>query len=225
MRSLSVLPPSPGGLWPGALDRCDHDGRAGGSGTPCVACSRIGASVGVRAGSPHVRCERGRRGKIPHGAFGGHTARMGATAVRPLERVRARGWPVIGESDSDLVARVRSGDEGAFEAIYDRYHRGLLAFCRHMLGGRHDAEDALQLSLVSAYRALGNGSDVDINLKPWLYTIARNRCLSMLRARRDERLGDDAADADRAFDGLADEVQRRSDLRDLVRELQRLPED
>src|SRR5919106_981712 len=75
--------------------------------------------------------------------------------VRPLERGRARGWPVIGESDSDLVARVRSGDEGAFEAIYDRYHRGLLAFCRHMLGGRHDAEDALQLSLVSAYRALG----------------------------------------------------------------------
>jgi RNA polymerase sigma factor (sigma-70 family) len=150
---------------------------------------------------------------------------MGATAVRPRERGPARVWPVVDESDGALVARLRAGDDDAFEAIYDRYHRGLLAFCRHMLGGRHDAEDALQLSLVSAYRALRNGSDGDIDLKPWLYTIARNRCLSMLRARRDEPVGHDLAEDGRAFHGLADEVQRRSDLRDLVEELQRLPED
>jgi RNA polymerase sigma factor (sigma-70 family) len=149
---------------------------------------------------------------------------MGATAVRPLERGRTRGWPVVGASDCDLVARVRAGDDGAFEAIYDRYHRGLLAFCRHMLGGRSDAEDALQLSLVAAYRALRDGTDRDIDLKPWLYAIARNRCLSMLRTRHDEPVAD-PAEAGRAFDGLADAVQQRSDLRELVLELQRLPEE
>jgi RNA polymerase sigma factor (sigma-70 family) len=87
-------------------------------------------------------------------------------------------------ADEQLVARVRTGDEAAFEAIYDRYHVSLLAFCRHMLGTREEAEDALQHVFVAAYRAL-RADDTEVCLRPWLYTIARNRCLSVLRARRD----------------------------------------
>src|SRR3712207_3724651 len=93
-----------------------------------------------------------------------------------------RGRLLQTEDDDVLVAAVRRGDDAAFEVIYDRYHRGLLAFCRHMLGSREEAEDALQQTFVSAYRALARHED-DLDLRPWLYTIARNRCLSLLRAR------------------------------------------
>src|SRR5258705_12231412 len=107
---------------------------------------------------------------------------MGATAVhvRSQHQARRRRLPV---GDARLVARVRAGDDAAFEIIYDRYYRGLLAFCGHMLGSRQEAEDALQHSFASAYRALRGGAG-DIGLRPWLYTIARNRCLSALRAQR-----------------------------------------
>src|SRR5919198_415109 len=64
-----------------------------------------------------------------------------------------------------------------------------------------------------------------IDLRPWLYTIARNRCLSALRAQRDEVSADELDLRPRAFDGLAGEIQMRADLRDLVDDLQRLPED
>jgi RNA polymerase sigma factor (sigma-70 family) len=127
-------------------------------------------------------------------------------------------------NDDRLVARVRAGDDDAFEAIYDRYYLSLLAFCRHMLGSRHEAEDALQHSFASAYSALRGGDGVD-DLRPWLYTIARNRCLSALRAQREELFADELELRPRAFDGLAGEIQLRSDLRDLVDDLQRLPED
>jgi RNA polymerase sigma factor (sigma-70 family) len=126
--------------------------------------------------------------------------------------------------DDRLVARVRAGDDDAFEAIYDRYYLGLLAFCRHMLGSRHEAEDALQHSFASAYRALRR-DDSAVELRPWLYTIARNRCLSALRARRDE-VDIDGLEPERgALDGLPAQIQLRADLRDLVEDLQRLPDD
>ena len=71
--------------------------------------------------------------------------------------------PVIGQTDEYLVAQVRAGNDAAFEAIYDRYARGMLAFCVHMLGSREAAEDALQLSFVSASRALlGGESNVSL---------------------------------------------------------------
>jgi RNA polymerase sigma factor (sigma-70 family) len=129
------------------------------------------------------------------------------------------------EPDEALVAHVLQGSEAAFEAIYDRHHRGLIAFCRHMLRSREEAEDALQHTFAAAYRSLTTG-DRPNALKPWLYTIARNRCLTVLRARRTR---DDAATSETAdgavVEGLSDAVQRRADLRDLVADLHRLPED
>ena len=127
-------------------------------------------------------------------------------------------------ADDELVARVRAGDDAAFEHIYDRYARGMLAFCLHMVGNRDTAEDALQLTFVSAYRALRTSED-DIALRPWLYTIARNRCLSELRARRDLVAVDDITVDQQSPEGVADQVQRREDLRELVHDMQRLPVD
>jgi DNA-directed RNA polymerase specialized sigma24 family protein len=92
-------------------------------------------------------------------------------------------------SDERLVDHVRGGSETAFEVVYDRHHRGILAFCRHMLGSAEEAEDAVQHTFMAAYRDLV-GSDKPIQLRPWLYTIARNRCFSMLRARRERPLGE-----------------------------------
>jgi RNA polymerase sigma factor (sigma-70 family) len=130
------------------------------------------------------------------------------------------------QPDEALVAHVLQGSEAAFEAIYDRHHRGLIAFCRHMLRSREEAEDALQHTFAAAYRSLTAG-DRPNALKPWLYTIARNRCLTVLRSRRTH---DDVATAETPVDGavvegLSDAVQRRADLRDLVADLRRLPED
>ncbi|MBI5104050.1 MAG: RNA polymerase sigma factor, partial [Solirubrobacterales bacterium] len=125
------------------------------------------------------------------------------------------------QSDERLVARVRAGDEVAFETLYDRHHRPLLAFCRHMLGDRTEAEDVLQHTFVAAYRTMREDGR-DLQLKPWLYAVARNRCLSVLRARRDAVALDDVSVA---TEGLPAEVQRRADLQELLADLRRLPDD
>jgi RNA polymerase sigma factor (sigma-70 family) len=126
-----------------------------------------------------------------------------------------------GRSEGALIAHVRSGDDAAFETLYDTYHRRLLAFCQHMLGSREEAEDVVQHTFLAAYRCLRAGHDI-VALKPWLYTIARNRCVSVVRARREEIALEDRAPA---TEGLAAEVDRRADLRLLVRDVQRLPPD
>ena len=105
---------------------------------------------------------------------------MQATALSPRS-LRLPSRLLRAAPDERLVDALRRGDESAFEAIYDRHHRPLLGFCRHMLGSHEEAEDALQRVFVAAHRHLRETS-AHVNLKPWLYTIARNRCLSMLRA-------------------------------------------
>ena len=150
---------------------------------------------------------------------------MGETAAVLGVRQWSDRQSVLGHDDELLVAGVRAGDRDAFEEIYDRYARGILAFCVHMLGNREAAEDALQLTFVAAYRALQRG-DSSIALRPWLYTIARNRCLSELRARREAAGVDHSSLTDASLnDGLADQVQRREDLREMLDDMQRLPAD
>ena len=124
--------------------------------------------------------------------------------------------------DSRLAALVRKGDEGAFEAIYERHHAPLLSFCRHMLGNLHDAEDVLQQSFLRAHRALRDKPAPDA-MRPWLFAIARNRCLTLLAARRESAAAPE--DHEPGFDGLAEDVARRADLRELVGDLARLPDE
>src|SRR5687767_8219100 len=88
--------------------------------------------------------------------------------------------------DERLVQQIRRGNELAFEVAFERHGAGILGFCRHMLGSPEEAEDAVQHTFAAAFRDLQRGDERDIALKAWLYTIARNRCISVLRARREQ---------------------------------------
>ena len=127
-------------------------------------------------------------------------------------------------SDDRLALEVKRGNEVAFEIIYDRHHRGLLSLCRYMLRSPEDAEDALQQAFASAFRALP-GTEQPVQLKPWLYAIARNRCLSMLRARREHPVEEvEEVEAQSSTVGLSEEVEQRAELRELLADLEHLPE-
>ena len=124
--------------------------------------------------------------------------------------------------DDRLAELAAAGDERAFEVVYDRHHRALLGFCRHMVGSRDEAEDALQQTFLRAHRALVEHGPPD-DLRPWLFTIARNRCLTLLAARRAGRRG--RRPAREHASGLGEEVQARADLRAVVADVERLPDE
>src|SRR5829696_360639 len=143
---------------------------------------------------------------------------MAATTIRaPLVRRRAGRL-----DDARLAALAAGGDERAFEAVYDRHHRALLAFCRHMLGSLDEGEDALQQTFLRAHRSLVAQGPPD-ELRPWLFAIARNRCLTMLAARRIAAVPVETLEP--ATEGLSAGVEERADLRDLLGDIARLPED
>jgi RNA polymerase sigma factor (sigma-70 family) len=128
--------------------------------------------------------------------------------------------------DARLVEQVRRGNEAAFEVIFERHAPAILAFCRHMLGTREEAEDVVQHSFTAAYRDLQRGGEREIALKPWLFTIARNRCLSVLRARREVPTAVDALDSrSPSGAGLAERVEERADLRNLLADVRELPDE
>ena len=123
--------------------------------------------------------------------------------------------------DERLVEQIRRGNELAFEIVFERHGGPILGFCRHMLGSREEAEDAVQHTFAAAFHDLQRDGERQITLKPWLYTIARNRCLSLLRARREQS----AELEEVATEGLAEQVERRAELRELLGDLRELPEE
>jgi RNA polymerase sigma factor (sigma-70 family) len=128
--------------------------------------------------------------------------------------------------DGRLVEQVRRGNEAAFEVIFERHGPAILAFCRHMLGTQEEAEDAVQHTFAAAYRDLQRGGDRDIALKAWLFAIARNRCLSVLRARREVPTAVDALESGSPSGaGLAEQVEERAELRRLLADVRALPDE
>ena len=127
------------------------------------------------------------------------------------------------QSDERLVVLVRRGNQAAFEALVARYQSRLLAFCRHMLSSREDAEDVLQEVFAAAFNAM-LADERAINVRPWLYRIARNRSLNHLR--RTQAIGVDSMDIHLSEGGLttADKVHKREEFRLLVSDVQDLPE-
>jgi RNA polymerase sigma factor (sigma-70 family) len=127
------------------------------------------------------------------------------------------------QSDERLVALTRRGNQAAYEALVGRYQARLLAFCRHMLGSREDAEDVLQEVFAAAFNAM-IADERALNVRPWLYRIARNRSLNHLR--RVQAIGVDSMDVHLSENGTsaADKVHRREEFRLLVEDVQGLPE-
>ena len=127
------------------------------------------------------------------------------------------------QSDERLIALVRRGNSAAFEVLFARYHSRLLAFCRHMLGSKEDAEDVLQEVMAAAFNAI-LADERAINVRPWLYRIARNRSLNHLR--RIQAIGVDSMDIHFSDYGTttADKVHDREQFRLLVQDIHGLPE-
>jgi RNA polymerase sigma factor (sigma-70 family) len=127
------------------------------------------------------------------------------------------------QSDERLIALLRRGNTAAFEALVSRYSSRLHAFCRHLLGSREDAEDVMQEILAAAFNAI-LADERPINVRPWLYRIARNRCLNHLR--RIQAVGVDSMDVHFSEHGAstADKVHEREEFRLLVDDIQSLPE-
>ena len=82
---------------------------------------------------------------------------------------------------AQLIAQARAGNHDAFRDLVQVHSRELQVHCYRMLGSLPDAEDAVQETLVSAWRSLSEFGERS-SLRTWLYKIATNRCLSMLRA-------------------------------------------
>lgn len=124
-------------------------------------------------------------------------------------------------SDNRLTRRAAEGDERASAAIFDRYHQGLYRYCLAIVGDPHDAQDALQNAMVKVLRALP-GEERKLELKPWLYRIAHNESIELLRRRRETRPLD--LELASPGTGLAEEAMTRDRLRRLISDLDQLPE-
>lgn len=124
-------------------------------------------------------------------------------------------------SDARLAALIRGGDVKAFETLYDRYSHDVLLFCTSIVHSRPDAEDALQATFASAFRSLPS-DEREIELRRWLFVVARNASLSILRRRTSTQQVEDcmlppAADA-------AEMAERRESVEELLSAIKQLPE-
>ena len=124
-------------------------------------------------------------------------------------------------SDARLARLAAAGSEGAMAAIFERHHQALKRYCHSILGNGHDAADALQNTMIKALRALP-GENRQIALRPWLYRIAHNESVSLLRARRADSDLDAAVHVSDA--GAAGAVESRERLRSLTEDLGELTE-
>src|SRR5881409_1426678 len=79
------------------------------------------------------------------------------------------------------LSRAQAGDGDAFRELTDPHRRELQVHCYRILGSLQDAEDAVQETLLAAWRAMGE-FEGRASLRSWLYKIATNRCLNALRA-------------------------------------------
>jgi RNA polymerase sigma factor (sigma-70 family) len=141
-------------------------------------------------------------------------------ATTTSSRAVAGGFLAPHRNDTALVNAMRRGDLRAFELIYSRHSPSLHAYCRHVLGCRHEAEDAVQQTFLNAFRAI-TADDRELKLRPWLYRIAHNQCISVIRRRR-ERIQEEVESPTL---GLSAQVEHREELRATLRDMADLPEE
>jgi RNA polymerase sigma factor (sigma-70 family) len=111
--------------------------------------------------------------------------------------------PLGERDDRALVAAVRRGEDAAFEVLYERYLRRIVAFVHGMVYDRGRAEDVTQEVFMSALRRMRE-TERPIAFRPWIYEIARNACID--QHRRSKRTEEVSYDADHAL-GSSDHVR------------------
>lgn len=128
-------------------------------------------------------------------------------------------------SDDELVRRIRSGDEAAFQELVGRYADGLYALACSVLGNAADAEDVLQETLLGAFRRIG-AFEGRSSVKTWLVRILLNHVSKLRRSRRvrqalslQEQATSESADGRLATASPASAVESRVDLAAMLQEL------
>jgi RNA polymerase sigma factor (sigma-70 family) len=122
----------------------------------------------------------------------------------------------------ELLARLTGrGSARAFAALYERHHQALYRYCRSIVRNDHDAQDALQSAMMRAYTAL-RARERELTVRPWLFRIAHNEAISILRRRGPEHeYTDDCEQLDGDVEHTLEVSER---LASLVADLQSLPE-
>jgi len=113
--------------------------------------------------------------------------------------------PTLTPTDRELVDRARTGDTRAFGQLVRRHQQRIHRLAMHLVRNRAEAEDVMQETFIRAYRALG-GFDGRSEPYTWLYRIAINLSLNVLRARRAQRVTVHSHDLDSQHPRLEDGV-------------------
>jgi RNA polymerase sigma factor (sigma-70 family) len=146
------------------------------------------------------------------------------TAPRPVRTTAPERLPLrlARLGDERLAQLVGSGRERAFAVLYERYHQPLYRYCRSMLRNDSDAQDVLQSAFALAFAALREGKR-NAPLRPWLFRIAHNEAISLLRRRRggEQELSDSVLPL---VASVADQADERARMALLVADLAQLPE-
>lgn len=87
-------------------------------------------------------------------------------------------------SDSELVEAVANGSEGALRDLYERHGPLIMALARRMLDSREEAEEVLHDALLGLWRHAGSFEPGRASVRTYLFSLARNLCITRLRARR-----------------------------------------
>jgi RNA polymerase sigma-70 factor, ECF subfamily len=108
-------------------------------------------------------------------------------------------------TDAAAVALARDGDSEAFRSLVDRHSRAVYRLAHRMTGNPHDAEDVVQETFLRAYRQLGR-FESRANFGTWLHRIAVNCSIDLIRSRRHQESGTDAADLEHIEGAAEDRV-------------------
>lgn len=162
--------------------------------------------------------ERGAAALIFDVATDAGEAKAGEAAGDSEEARDRTASAAVEETDAELVARVRAGDETAFELLFERHRRRVAAVAGRFFRSREQIEDVVQEAFVKAFFALGSyGGEHERSFPAWLARIAINAAYDELR--RVKRLGEDELtdeEASRLASGWRDAGGRADIERDLV---------
>jgi RNA polymerase sigma factor (sigma-70 family) len=134
---------------------------------------------------------------------------------------------VADQSDGQLMQRLQQGDRRAIEYLIERYQRPLFNFALRFLGDDDAAADICQFTFIQLYTHIAE-LGTEESVRPWLFRVARHRCLDEIRRQRAtafSRLGADATGADDSpspLEQLADttplpeDIAERADLQDIL---------